>query len=53
MNDRLARAHKHEDYETNRFAKTLTCREASVIFQGEHCSAYPNLWQTQQTLAGK
>jgi len=50
---RLVRAHKHQDYETNRFAKGLTCREASVIFQVEHCSPCPNLWQTQQTLAGK
>jgi hypothetical protein len=52
MKDRLE-ARKHEDHENNRFARSLTYREASMISQVEHYSPYPNLWQTQQTLAGK
>ena len=50
---RMVKAPKHEDYENNRFARSLTYRETSMTSQVEYCSPYPNLWQTQQTLAGK
>ena len=49
----IVKAPKHGDYENNIFARSLTYREASMTSLVEHCSLYPNLWQTQQTLAGK